>query len=163
MSKELIDMSMPTENEAAAALQELAAGRQAVNTEQRRRLPVLLGAWSALVFLDYAAKDAVPDRRARRLVTGVCWTAAVGIGLLDSRTNPIQPVSVDPNETGPKAAAPMAGALLGWAIAERLIVAALRRSRLTRPNTAAGLVLAVGRPLGYLGVLRLTPKPHDHG
>ena len=156
-------MTEPSRSEAAAALEELAAGRRAVAAEERRRAPVLLGAWSVLAFLDYAAKDHVPDRRTRRAVTAVCQTAAVGLGLLDARARTVQPVSVDPADTGPRAAAPLAIAIAGWAVAERLLVHGLRRSRVTHPNTVAGLALAVGRPLAYLGVLRLTPRPRADG
>lgn len=156
-------MTMPTADEAATALHELAAGRRAVQAEGRRGLPLLLASGSTLVLLDYATKDFVTDRRARLLASGLCWAATLGIALLENRANPVQPVGVDPAGTGPRAAAPMAAAVLGWAVAERLVVAGLRRSRLRHPNTAAGLVLAVGRPLGYLGVLRLVPRPPEHG
>ncbi|MCO1657479.1 hypothetical protein [Pseudonocardia humida] len=156
-------MTVPTPDEATAALAELAAGRRAVAAEERRRVPVLLGAWSALALLDYAAKDHVPDRRVRRLITGLCQVTTLGLGLLDHRARPVQPVSVDPADTGPRAAAPMAVALAGWVVAERLLVRGLRRSGAAHPNTLAGIALAVGRPVGYLGVQRLLPRPRTDG
>jgi hypothetical protein len=140
-------MGGPTRDEAAAALDELAAGRRATAAAESRGLPVLLGAWSLLVFVDYAAKDHVGQ------------AATLGLGLMDNRSRPVQPISPDPAEVGPRALVPMAGAAVGWALAERVIVVGLRRSRLRRPNTLAGLVLAVSRPLGYVGMLRLTPRP----
>jgi hypothetical protein len=152
-------MGGPTRDEAAAALDELAAGRRATAAAEIRGLPVLLGAWSLLVFVDYAAKDHVADRRVRWLVTALCQAATLGLGLLDNRSRPVQPISPDPVEVGPRAVVPMVGAAVGWALAERVIVLGLRRSRLSRPNTLAGLVLAVGRPIGYVGMLRLTPRP----
>ena len=114
-------MDGPTPDEAAAALAELDAGRRAVAAEERRRVPVLLGAWSALVLIDYAAKDHVPDRRVRRMVSGLCAATTLGLGLLDHRATPVQPISVDPADTGPRAAAPMVLAMAGWAAAERLL------------------------------------------
>ncbi|TQM01625.1 hypothetical protein FB558_8518 [Pseudonocardia kunmingensis] len=156
-------MNMPTKDAASRDLEELAAGRRAIDAEGQRRLPVLLGAWASLVFLDYAAKDHVPDRRVRWAVTALCQAATLGLGLLDSRSRPVQPISVDPADTGPRAAAPMAAALVGWGVAERLLVHGLRRSHLPYPNTLVGLILAVGRPAGYLGVLRLAPRPRTDG
>jgi hypothetical protein len=152
-------MTGPTPDEAAAALAELDAGRRAVAAEERRHVPVLLGAWSALALLDYAAKDHLPDRRARWAVSGLCGAAALGLGLLDQRDRPVQPISVDPADTGPRAAAPMVLAITGWAVAERLLVLGLRRSGAARPNTLAGIALAASRPLAYLGVRRLLPRP----
>lgn len=152
-------MSGPTRDEAAAALDELAAGRRATAAAETRGLPMLLGAWSLLAFVDYAAKDHIADRRVRWLVTALCQAATLGLGLLDNRSRPVQPISPDAAEVGPRALAPMVGAAVAWTLAERVIVLGLRRSRLSRPNTRAGLVLAVGRPLGYVGMLRLTPRP----
>jgi hypothetical protein len=152
-------MSGPTRDEAAAALDELAAGRRATAAAETRGLPMLLGAWSLLAFVDYAAKDHIADRRVRWLVTALCQAATLGLGLLDNRSRPVQPISPDAAEVGPRALAPMVGAAVAWTLAERVIVLGLRRSRLSRPNTLAGLVLAVGRPLGYVGMLRLTPRP----
>jgi hypothetical protein len=79
--------------------------------------------------------------------------------MLDHQARPVQPISVDPAETGPRAAAPMGVALAGWTVAERLLVRGLRRSSVSHPNTLAGIALAIGRPIGYLGVQRLTPRP----
>lgn len=152
-------MSGPTPEEASAALEELTAGRRAVAAAERRSLPVLLAAWSVLVLVDYAAKDHVADRRVQRLVTGACQLSTVAIGLVDHSLDPVQPVSVDPEDVGPRAAAPIAAALVGWALAERLVVGGLRRSGVRWPNTLAGAVLAIGRPAGYLGLLRLLPRP----
>lgn len=156
-------MSGPTRDEAVAALDEFAAGRLAVRVAEKRRMPLVLGASSVLVFVDYAAKDRLADRRVRWLVTALCQAATIGVGLLDNRARQVQPISVDPADLGPRAAAPMGAALIGWALAERTIVRWLRRSRIRRPNTLAGLLLAVGRPLGYLGVVRLTPRPRIDG
>jgi hypothetical protein len=153
----------PSRSEAAAALEELAAGKRAVADEERRRRLVLSGAWSALVLLDYGAKDLVLDRRTRWLVTVSCRAASIGVGLLVDRSRTVQPISVDPADTGPWAAAPMAVALAGWLVAERLLVLGLRRSRLARPNTVAGLVLALCRPAAQRGVLRLAPRPRTDG
>jgi len=141
----------------------LAAERRAVAAAETRRLPVLLGAWSVLVFLDYAAKDHVADRRVQRAVTHLCQVSTVGLGILDQWHRPVQPVSVDPEDLGPRAAAPIAAALVGWALAERLIIRGLRRSDARWPNTRAGLVLAVGRPAGYVGLQRLMPRPRSDG
>jgi len=93
------------------------------------------------------------------MVSGLCAATTLGLGLLDHRANPVQPISVDPADTGPAAAGPLVLAVAGWAVAERLLVRGIRRSRATHPNTLAGVVLAVVRPLGYLAVQRLTPRP----
>lgn len=152
-------MTRPTSEEASAALGELAAGRRAVAAAERRGLPVLLAAWSLLVLVDYAAKDHIPDRRVRRMMTGACQVATVALGMVDHAVKPVQPVSVDPADVGPRAAAPIAAALIGWTVTERLVITGLRRSGLRWPNTVAGVVLAIGRPAGYVGLLRLVPRP----
>lgn len=46
-----------------------------------------------------------------------------------------------------------------WGVAKRLVIRGLRASRLRRPNTVAGAILAVTRPVGYVLVERLTPRP----
>jgi hypothetical protein len=156
-------MDGPTRDEATAALDELAAARRAVASEGTRGLPALLGAWSALQLIDYAAKDHLPDRRAQRLVSVVCAAATLGLGLADHRSRPVQPISVDPADFTPRGSARMVAAIAGWAVAERLMVHGLRRSRLRHPNTAAGLALAVLRPAAYVATMKLAPRPRNHG
>lgn len=151
-------MEKPTPDEAAAALDELATGRRDVRAADRRRLPLVLAAWSTLVFVDYAAKDHVRDKRVRWLITGACEAAALGVGMLDGQAAQVQPVEVG-GASGVADVAPMGAAMAAWAVAERAIVFGLRRSGLRYPNTVAGAVFAVTRPLCYLGVQRLLPRP----
>lgn len=149
----------PSRDDAEAALGEIDSARRAVAAEDGRGLPVLLAAWSVLVVIDYGAKDHVPDRAVRRGVSALCAAATLGIGLQDNRSRRVQPVSVDPADVGIRAAAAMMAALAVWGVGERLVIHGLRASRLRRPNTVAGAILAVTRPAGYLGVLRVMPKP----
>lgn len=151
-------MHKPTPDEAAASLRELRAGRRAIADAEARGLPVLLSACSVSVLADYVGKDLLARRGARWAVTAICQLSALGVGLRLGRT-PVRPVSVDPADLGPRAAAPFMAALVGWALAERVLVFALRRSRLRRPNILAGVTLAFARPLAYLGVRRLLPRP----
>lgn len=125
-----------------------------------RGLPVVLAATAVLTFLDHAAKDAFPDRGRRAAVTAVTQLAMAGISLLDVRANPVNPYAV---ASGPQAglAARIGAVGLGWYAAERLAVHMLRRSRLRRPNTAAGLLLAVSRPAGTVAVMRMLPRAAD--
>lgn len=149
----------PNRDEAAAALVEIDAARRAVEAESERGLAVMLTTTSALVVLDYAAKDYLPDRVAERAVSAICAIAGLGACLMHLRSNQVQPVSVDPNDLGFRAAAPMFAVLAGSFGAERLLVRRLRKSRLRRPNTVAGAILALERLAMYPLVLRLTPKP----
>lgn len=155
-------MDRPTPDEAAAALAELAAGQRAVAAAEARGLPVLLTACSMFVLADYAAKDFLADRRARWAVSVVCQLSTLSLGLLDLDRTPVQPVSVDPADLGPPSATRFIAAMLGWALAERVLVVALRRSRVRRPNTLAGVALALARPVAYIGVQRLLPRPGRH-
>jgi hypothetical protein len=155
-------MSKPSKVDAADALAELRTGRAAVEAAEKQGLPVLLGAWSTLVLLDYSAKDHMPDRRARLAVSALCVTATLALGALNSRATPIQPVQVGERGSDRRATRKLAAVLLGWVVTERLLIIGLRRSRLRRPNTIAGAVLAVERPLGYLGLRRmLAARPID--
>ncbi len=156
-------MDVPTPDEAAMALSELRAGRRATVAAAARGLPVLLAASSVAVLADYVAKDLLAGRRARWSVTVVCQLSTLSIGLLEVYRSPVQPVSVDPADLGPRAATPFIAAVVGWALAERVLIVALRRSRVRRPNTLSGVVLAVARPLAYLRVQRLLPRPGHHG
>lgn len=154
---------MPTPDQAAAALAELEAGQRTVATAEARGLPVLLTACSVLVLVDYAAKDLLTSRRTKRVVSAVCQLSALSLGLLDLARTPVQPVSVDPGDLGPRAAAPFIAAMVGWVLAERILVRRLRGSRVRRPNTLVGVTLALTRPVAYLGVQRLLPRPGRHG
>ncbi|MDQ3151225.1 MAG: hypothetical protein M3R63_05685 [Actinomycetota bacterium] len=156
-------MDMPTPDEAAAALAELEAGQRAVATAEARGLPVLLTACSMFVLADYAAKDVLAGRRARWAVSAICQLATLSLVLLDLDRTPVQPVSVDPADLGPRAAAPFIAAIVGCALAERVLVVGLRCSGVRRPNTLAGVALALARPVAYLGIQRLLPRPGHHG
>lgn len=149
-------MSSPTPSDAAAAVAEIDAARTAVASTTNRGLPTVLAATAVLTFLDFAAKDEITNPRRRAATTAVIQTALAGITLLDIRANQINPYAV---AAGPQPA--LAGRFatvgIGWYAAERLIVHLLRRSRLTRPNTVAGLLLAVSRPAGALVTLRMLP------
>lgn len=152
-------MTNPSRADVEAALDELVAAQRAVTREGRRGLPVTLTACSVLVVLDYAAKDHVVDRGARRAVSTLCAAGALAITLLDQRASPVQPLSVDPADLGPRAAAPGLALAAGWAITERALITGFRRSRLGRPNTVAGVALAILRPALYLAARRLMPTP----
>ena len=112
---------------------------------------------------DYAAKDLLAGRPAKWVVTAICQLSGLSLGLLDLDRTPVQPVSVDPAELGPRAAAPFVAALAGWAVTERILVLGLRHSRFRRPNTISGVVLALTRPVAYLGVQQLLPRPGHRG
>ena len=150
-----------TPEEASAALGELAAGQRAVSAAERRGRPALVGALSVLTLVDYGAKDHVADRRVRRLVSGACQLAGIAITVVDHSVNPVQPfVVVDPDDDDePPAVATTIAALVGWLVAERLIVVGVRRSGVRWPNTLAGVLLAIGRPVAYIGLVRLLPRP----
>lgn len=156
-------MDIPTPDEAEAALAELEASRLAIAAAEARGLPVLLTACSMFALVDYAAKDFLADRRAKRVVSVVCQLAVLSVGLLHLDRTPVQPVTVDPADLGPRAATPFIAAMVGWAVAERVLIVTLRRSRVRRPNTLAGVALALARPVAYLGVMRLLPRPGRHG
>jgi hypothetical protein len=155
-------LSKPGKEDAADALTELRAGRTAVEAAERQGLPVLLGAWSTLILLDYSAKDHVPDRRTRLAVSGLCVAATLALGTLNSRATPTQPVQGGERGSDRRVAQRLAAVLLGWVVAERLLIIGLRRSGLHRPNTVAGALLAAERPLGYLGLRRMrAARPID--
>lgn len=156
-------MDHRTPAQAAAALADLGTAERAVRRAQTRGLPLLLVAEGVLVLVDYAAKDLLPGRRARHAVTAACVLTSLAVGMRDIRRTPVQPVSVDPDDLGPRAARPFLAALGCWVVAERVLVHGLRRSRLHRPNLAIGLVLAAGRPLAHLGTTRLLPRPGHRG
>lgn len=146
--------------EAERALAELEAGRRATADAERRSRALLLASSSVLVFIDYAAKDHVPDPTARRLTTALCTTAATGLHLLDMRYQQVQPVGAASEEDVPPDLLPrLARFLLVWAASERVVIAGLRRSRVRRPNTVAGLVLALTRPIWYAALDRRLPRP----
>lgn len=153
---------MPERDKAAAALAELEAGKRVVANAEVRARRVLLATYSVSVLADYLAKDLLVSRRAKWTVTAGCQLSTLGAALWDLERNPVQPVSLDPADVGPRAAAPFFGAMLGWALAERLLVVGLRHSRSLRPNTLAGGVLAVARPIAYVSVMRLVPRPGRH-
>ncbi|MDN5915201.1 MAG: hypothetical protein L0I76_08880 [Pseudonocardia sp.] len=154
-------MSPPTPDDAAAAVAEIDTARTAVGSATNRGLPVVLAATSVLTLLDFAAKDELASPRRRAVATAMIQTAIAGITLLDTRANQINPYAV---AVGPKPALAMriAAVGVGWYATERLVVHRIRRSRLTRPNTVAGLLLAVTRPAGSLVTLRMLPRA-DHG
>ena len=156
-------MNEPTRQEAESALAELEAGRRAVEAAEKRGLPVLLTGWSTLVLLDYIAKDHVPDRRARLAISGTCAVATLAMGMLDHSSNPVQPVDVGGTPPDSDAAKRLGATLLGWALAERVLVLGLRRSGIRRPNTLAGITLAFCRPLGYLALRRLLADTRSRG
>lgn len=152
-------MPDPTPSEAAAALTELIDADRAVRRAETDRLPLVLAAHSVLVAVDYAAKDLLTDRVARRAVSAGCLVLALAVAAHETHRSRVQPVSVDPDDLGPRAAAPLMAATAAWYLAERILVACVRRSRVGRPNLLIGATLAVTRPLGYLGVQRLLPRP----
>ena len=123
---------------------------------------MLLTACSLFVLADYAAKDLLAGRGPKRTVSAVCQLSTLGVALFNVDRTPVQPVSVDPTDLGPRAATPFIAAMVGWALAERVLVVALRRSRVRWPNTLAGVALALSRPVAYLGVQRLLPRPGRH-
>jgi hypothetical protein len=153
----------PTPAAAAAALDELAAARRAVSAAERRTLPLVLGATSFLTLVRYAARDHVPDRRVRRFVAGTCVALEVLLQLGNVRSTAVRPLDAHPDEhPDPRGASRLLLTSVGWLAAQRLAVAALRRSRLPWPHTAAGLLLAISYPLATLQVDRLLARPgHD--
>ncbi|GAA1320603.1 hypothetical protein [Pseudonocardia xinjiangensis] len=75
------------------------------------------------------------------------------MGMLDHRSNPVQPVDVGSTRPDSDAAKGLGATLLSWTLAERAVILGLRRSGIRWPNALAGITLAIGRPLGYLAVL----------
>lgn len=153
---------MLTPDEAAAALAELEAGQRDIAAAETRGLPVLLSACSVFVLADYAAKDLLAGRRAKWAVSAVCLLSTLSVTLLNQDRTSVQPVSTDPADLGSRAATPFIAAMVGWTLAERVLVVALRRSRLRRPNTLAGVALALARPVAYFQAQRLLPRPGHH-
>lgn len=147
----------PTPEDAAAAVAEVESARRAVEAADRHGVAVMLTATSVLTFLDFAAKDEIADPRRRLAASVVIQAAVLGISLLDARGKQVTPYL--PGD-GPQPALAMkfAGVTLGWYAAERLTVHLLRRSHLKRPNTVAGLVLAISRSAGYLAVTTMLPR-----
>lgn len=145
--------------EAERALAELEAGRRATADAERRSRALLLASSSVLVFMDYAAKDHVPDPTARRLTTALCTAAALGLHLLDMRYQQVQAVGVADEDPRPDVLPRLVRLLLVWTASERVVIAGLRRSRVRRPNTVAGLVLALTRPFWYAALDRRLPRP----
>lgn len=152
-----------TREQARAALAELEAGKRAVTSAETRTRPMLLTAYSGLALVDYAAKDYLGSRRAQWGVTAICQLITLGLTLLEQDRNPVQPATVENADRTRLTDAPFIAALVGWPLAERLLVTALRRSNIRRPNTLAGVALAATRPAGYLGLYRLIPRPAHHG
>ncbi|MEQ3554680.1 hypothetical protein WIS52_29800 [Pseudonocardia nematodicida] len=150
-------MTRPTEHEAAEALAEVQAARGAVDAATDRGLPMMLAATSVLTFLDFAAKDEITSPRRRAVVTAVTQLAMAGIALLETRAEQVRPHLAAP-APAPALAAKVAAVGVGWYATERLAVHLLRRSTLTRPNTVAGLLLAVTRPAGAVVTLRMVPR-----
>ncbi|MEU8993158.1 hypothetical protein AB0C98_43405 [Streptomyces sp. NPDC048558] len=155
-------MTPLTPEEAAAAVAEVNAAHTAVASATNRGLPVVLAATSVLTFLDFAAKDDITSPRRRAGATAVIQTALAGIALLDTRTNQVNPFAVAAGPQ-PGLATRLAAVGIGWYAAERLAVYLIRRSRLTRPNTVAGLLLAATRPAGALVTLRMLPRAQHGG
>jgi hypothetical protein len=162
-TKQGASVNEPARPETESALAELEAGRRAVEAAGKRGLPVLLTGWSTLVLLDYIAKDHVPDRRARLAISGTCAVATLAMSILDHGSNPIQPVYVGGTRPDNDAAKRLGATLLGWALAERALILGLRRSDIRWPNTLAGITLAIGRPLGYLGLRRFLTDTRSRG
>ena len=127
-----------------------------------RGLPVVLAASSALTFLDFAAKDAIMSPRRRTVASAVIQAALAGISLIDVRATRPDPY-IAAAEAHPDHAARTAVVAAGWYTAERLAVHLIRRSRLSRPNTVAGLTLALSRPAGTLVALRMLSRADGHG
>jgi hypothetical protein len=136
----------PTPEAAARALAEVEARRRLVEAEHRRHVPFELAVWSAALLLDYAAKDVLPGRRRRLAATALCQLAgAAALALNPPRVRPWWRHEGDQDEGSRDLL--ILFAACGYAlVVERGLVWALRRSRLRRPNTVAGLVLAVTRP-----------------
>lgn len=147
-------MPPPTPEQAAAATAEVDAARAAVDRAARQGRPAVLVATAALTFLDFAAKDHLRPPGAG-VVTAVAQSAILAAVLLEARANPVQPAL-----PAGEAAAPLAAAGVGtaWFAAERLAVHALRRSRLRRPNTVAGVLLALSRPAATVVLHRLPSR-----
>ncbi|MDN5920569.1 MAG: hypothetical protein L0I76_36635 [Pseudonocardia sp.] len=154
-------MTPPTPDDAAAAVAEIDAAHTAVGSATHRGLPVVLAASSVLTFLDFAAKDELTSPRRRATMSAVVHVAIAGITLLDTRVNQVNPYAAAAAPQ-PALAARIAAVGFGWYAAERLAVHLIRRSRLTRPNTVAGLLLAATRPAGALLTLRMLPRA-QHG
>lgn len=156
-------MNEPTRQEAESALAELEAARRAVEAAEKQGRPVLLTGWSTLVLLDYLSKDHVPDRRARLAISATCAVATTAMAMLDHDSNPIQPVDVEGTPPDSDVPRRLVTAMVGWVLAERALVVGLRRSGIRRPNTLAGITLALTRPLGYLLVQRILTGTRSRG
>lgn len=149
--------------QARAALAELEAGDRAVAAAKTRTWPLLLTACSGLAVVDYAAKDHLVSRRAQWGVTVICQLVTLGLTLLEQDRNPVQPVTVEQADRTRWTGMPFLAALVSWPLVERILVTAILRSNVRRPNTFARVALAVTRPAGYLGLHRLIPRPGHHG
>jgi hypothetical protein len=146
---------------AAAALDEVAAARRAVSAAERRTLPLVLGTRAFLVLVQHAAGDLVTDRRARWLVSGACVALDALQQAADHGSAAVRPFDVGRDEHPRPPGAPPAVwpvAVLGRVAVERSVVAALRRSRVRWPGTAAGAVLAATTVLGEVAVRRLLSR-----
>lgn len=162
MSTEHRRVDHPTPPDAAAALDELAAARRAVSAAERRTLPLVLGASSFLTLVQHAAGDHVTDRRTRWLVSGTCIALDVLVQVGDHRSAVVEPIATTPDGDPHPPDIPRtlwAAGVLGRTAVEWSVAAALRRSRLRRPATAAGLLLAIGSLLSDLAVRRLLWRP----
>jgi hypothetical protein len=136
----------PTPEAAARALAEVEARRRLVEAAHWRHVPFESAVWSAALLLDYAVKDLLSSRRRRLAATALCQLAGAAVLALNPpRVRPWWRHKGDPDE-GTRDIL-LLFALGGYAlVVERALVWGLRRSRLRRPNTVAGIVLAVTRP-----------------
>ena len=143
-------VGMPTPAEAARALADIEARRGQVLAEYWRLMPLQLAVTSASALLDYAAKDLIISRRGRWTATALLQLAAGGVLALNQpRVQPWWQHAGDPVEGGRDFM--MLFGIFGWmVVGERVLVWTLRRSRLRRPNTTTGLVLAITRPAAAL-------------
>lgn len=149
-------MTRPPRSEAAAAVAEIDADHRAIDVEAQRGLPVALTATFVLTFLDFAVKDEIASPRRRMIATALIQTALAGIATFGTRA-----AQVDPHAVATIPEPDRAGRLLatgvGWFATERLAVHLLRRSRLSRPNTVAGLLVAASRTATALVFFRALP------
>jgi hypothetical protein len=75
----------PTPEAAARALPEAEARRRLVEAEHWRHVSFELAVWSAVLVLDYAAKDVFPSRRRRLAATALCQLAGAAVLALNPR------------------------------------------------------------------------------
>lgn len=146
----------PTPEQAAAALADVKARREQVKAGANAGLAWQLAAASATTLINFAVKDLLASRSARRAVTATCLLINTALSLAAIERTRVQPYNTDDARAAAPAVARLTGASVVVLAAERIMVILLRRSSLARPNLVAGIVLAATRPAAHLAIRRFS-------